>query len=199
VDYRDPRASKGLSNYDQPLNNTTTFIWEVPYGKGRRFGSGLRSAADAVLGGWRLTGINTMTSGSTMTPIYSPAAAFNIGGVQYRASIVGDPLAPKSERTVNKYFNRANVITPTDRTQPVGNAGRNTVRSPSVYQLDAGLHKEFRFPVENFRLDFRAEFFNMLNRTNLGLAESNRTSNDFGTIRSTLPARQVQFGLRLHW
>ncbi len=198
VDIRDPRANKGMSNYDQPFNNTTTFIWEVPFGRGRRFGSQLHAALDAILGGWRLTGINTMASGSTMSLIYSPAAAFNIGGVQYRADIIGDPMAPKAARNADNYFNRANVVTPTDRTQPVGNVGRNTVRSPSIFQMDTGLHKEFR-PKEGIRLDLRAEFFNMLNKTNLGLADSNRTSNQFGSIRSTLPARQVQFGLRLHW
>src|SRR5215470_4799448 len=66
LNFFDFRSSKGLSGYDQPINNTTTVIWNLPFGRGRRFGAGMPAALDAFAGGWALSGINTMTSGQTV-------------------------------------------------------------------------------------------------------------------------------------
>ena len=79
---------------------------------------------------------------------------------------------------------------------PFGNAGRNIVRAPSLFQLDFGLHKDFSL-TERFRLSFRTEAFNLFNRTNFGAPNSNRSSGGFGSITSTYPARQMQFALKL--
>jgi hypothetical protein len=61
------------------------------------------------------------------------------------------------------------------------------------------LHKSFNLPGADKRLEFRAEFFNALNKTNFGPANGNRSSADFGTIRSTFPARQIQLGLKFYF
>jgi hypothetical protein len=81
---------------------------------------------------------------------------------------------------------------------PFGNAGRNIVRGPRVDVMNLGLHKEFAI-TERFRLEFRTEAFNALNRTNFDNPNGNRSSGAFGAITSTNqnPARQVQFALRL--
>jgi hypothetical protein len=73
------------------------------------------------------------------------------------------------------------------------------VRAMPFYQLDLGLHKSFNLPGADKRLEFRAEFFNALNKTNFGAANGNRSSADFGTIRSTFPARQIQLGLKFYF
>lgn len=65
LNYRNMAGEKGLGSYNQPFNNTSTAVWEVPFGKGRRFGSGINSVANAVVGGWRLTGINTATASTS--------------------------------------------------------------------------------------------------------------------------------------
>jgi len=81
---------------------------------------------------------------------------------------------------------------------PFGNLGRNVARSNAIYNFDGGAHKEFGLPWEGTRLEFRAEFFNMFNQTNLGAAQGNVLANNFGTITSlSSQARQIQFALKL--
>ncbi len=200
VNYRNIEGERGLSGYNQPLNNTTSLVWDLPFGHDRKYGANWNAVVDGVLGGWRLTAINTMTSGVPINLTYSPAAAFQVSGAPtYRPNLVGDPLASGDAQTIDNYFNKDNVVIPTDRSQPFGNAPRNAVRSDAFYQLDLGLHKSFNLPGADKRLEFRAEFFNALNKTNFGPANGNRSSADFGTIRTTFPARQIQLGLKFYF
>jgi hypothetical protein len=115
----------------------------------------------------------------------------------YRPNLIGDPLTPSDRRTVDNYLNSATVVLPGDSVYPFGNAGRNVARGPAFYQADIGLHKDFRLPWETTRISFRGEVFNLLNKTNFGAPTSNRSSADFGVIRSTYKPRQMQFGLKL--
>ncbi len=198
VNFRNIKSDKGLSSYDQPLNNTTSAVWDIPYGRGRTYGSGMHPVLDGILGGWRLTGINTMTSGAPINLYYSPTSAFSVSSYPaYRPNITGD-IYP-SEQTITNYFNKNAILVPTDVSQPFGNAGRNIGRSHAFYQLDMGLHKDFRVLREENRLEFRAEFFNVFNKTNFQPANGQRNATAFGTISSTFPARQIQFGLKLYF
>jgi hypothetical protein len=190
-------AEKGVSAYDQTLTSVTSVVWEAPVGKGRRFGGNLPAVADAVIGGWQLSFINNMWSGQPITLRYSPASAFGVGSGGPRPNVIGDPMAPEGQRSITNYFNAANVVIPTDRSQPFGNAGRNTVRSHPFYQLDFGLHKSFRLPKEDMRLQLRGEFFNVLNKTNFFPADGNRSNSTFGTINRTFDPRQIQVALKL--
>ena len=214
------RADRGLGAYDQPFNNTTSFVWELPFGKGRAFMSGLPYALDAALGGWTLTGINTRTSGQTVNFRYTPSPVTAnlptfLGGIALRPNLVGNPLLPKDKRSIDAWFDPLQIRLPTQG-QPFGNAGRNIGRGPSFYQFDLGLQKRFGLPVINevSHLEFRAEFFNLLNKTNFGTPSgtatgivfntdtagnvtSLRTAGGFGTIRTTNQARQIQFALKL--
>jgi len=197
VNYRDVRNEKGLGGYNQPLNNTTTLVYDLPYGKGQRFGTSANRLAQYVAGGWRATLINTMTSGQPVNLNYGPASQFSVSGVTtYRPNLAGDPMASESERNIDNYFSKANVIVPTNPLVPFGNAGRNIVKGYPFYQADVGLHKDFPLWAESKKLEFRSEFFNLLNRTNFGAPNSTRSSSAFGTIRSTYPARVVQFALK---
>jgi len=196
------RSSKGLSGYDQPFNNTTSVVWDMPFGRGRRFGSGLPYLADAMLGGWTLSGINTMASGQTINLIYSPGAAFiatdgSKNSAVYRPNLIGDPMMPSGQRSITQYFNPNTILVPTDVTHPYGNAGRNIGRNDRCFNFDLGVHKQFRLPGEGRNLEFRTEVFNLLNRTNFSPASGDRSSSSFGAISGTFPARQVQFALRL--
>ena len=199
VNYADLRNEKGLGGYDQPFNNTTTVLYELPLGKGKKWGSSWNKATDLALGGWRFTAINFASSGTTVNLVYGPATAFQVSGApNYRPNIVGDPVTPAATRTENNWLSSANVQLPTDRSRPFGNAGRNIVRGPGIASMNLGLHKEFSL-TERYKLEFRTEAFNALNRTNFDNPNSNRSSGAFGTITSTNlnPARQVQFALRL--
>jgi hypothetical protein len=200
VNYRDLESEFGRSGYDQPLNNTTSFVWELPFGRDRRFASGLSPVLEGILGGWRLVGINTMTSGVPINLSYSPTTPFSVSGSPtYRPNLTGDPLTPSDERSITNYLNLATVEIPTDRSQPFGNAPRNAVRANAFYQFDLGLHKGFSLGRDHTRLEARVEAFNVLNKTNFGPANGNRSSGSFGTITSTYPARQIQLGIKLYF
>jgi hypothetical protein len=199
VDLRNFNSSKGLSGYNQPLNNTTTVVWSLPFGYARRFAPSLPLPLEALLGGWSLSGINTMTSGQPINLTYDPSAAFSItsANLVYRPNIIGDPLLPSGQRGPTQYFNKNNVLAPTNAAQPLGNAGRNTVSGFPYYNLDLGIHKQFPLWGESKKLEFRAEVFNTLNKTNFSPPAGDISKGTFGTVTSTLPARQVQFALKL--
>jgi hypothetical protein len=131
---------------------------------------------------------------------YSPAAAFSVSGSPtYRPNLVGDPLTPRDQRTIGNYLNGAAIVIPTDPSDPFGDAPRNAARSDPFYQFDLGLHKGFPLGRDRTRLEARIEAFNVLNRTNFGPANGNRSSNAFGTVTSTFPARQIQLGIKLYF
>ncbi|MBE0658433.1 MAG: TonB-dependent receptor [Bryobacteraceae bacterium] len=203
VNYRDIANEKGLGSYNQPINNTSTAVWEIPFGRGRKWGSSANGFVNAVLGGWRLTGINTMVSGLPINLNYSVPSAFSVSSAPtYRPNYLGGSLY-SSEKSVRNYFNKAAIIapstaTPNDPSRPFGNLGRNMGRSEAIFNFDGGAHKDFSLPWEDSRIEFRAEFFNMFNTTNLGAAQGNVLNNAFGTITSlSSPARQIQFALKL--
>ena len=197
-------GDKGLSAYDQPFTNITSFIYQVPFGRGRKLNSS-SGVVDAILGGWDITGINTMTSGPTVTPTYSPASTFIVSGIaqdfrganNYRPNIVGNPVIPEAQRSVTNYLDRAAFVIPTTLSpSPFGNAGRNIIRGDAFYQLDAAILKNFAF-AERFRLQLRGEAFNLLNKTNLRAPDANVSSGTFGRVTSANDARQLQVALKL--
>jgi hypothetical protein len=203
-DYYNLDADFGVSAYDQPYNNTTSVVWSLPFGRGRRWLSNAGAAAEALVGGWTLSGINTMTSGEPVTLVYTPAASFQVSGIQqdfrgannYRPNVVGDPYGDRN--SVLTYLNRDNVVIPTDPSQPFGNAPRNSVRGPSFWQMDLVAAKEFALPLADAaRMQVRLEAFNVLNKTNFRGPNGNRSVGAFGTITSTFDARQLQLGIKL--
>jgi hypothetical protein len=192
VDLYGYRSWKGVSSYDQLFNNTTTLIYELPFGRGHSGGL-FRSLA----GGWRLTAIDTMTSGLPINLTYNPSSQASVSSFpSYRPNIIGTAMEPVGQRSSYLYFNPATVVIPS-YTQPFGNAGRNIGRSNSFFQLDCGLHRQFPLRSERERLEVRAEMFNALNRTNFQAADGNRSDAGLGAITSTFPARQTQLALKL--
>ena len=75
VNFANPRGDYGPSSYDQPIANVTSIVYDLPYGHGRRFGSGSNGFMNALVGGWQLTVINTMTSGLPFNIIYSSSSS----------------------------------------------------------------------------------------------------------------------------
>src|SRR3954466_15806688 len=199
-------ADYALSAYHQPYNSTTTFIWSLPFGRGKRWGSNLSTALDAIVGGWQVAGINMVTPGEMVTLQYSPAAAFQVSGItndfsganNYRPNVTCDQYAPAGQQSITNWFNTACVSIPTDPSQPFGNAARNTVRGPNFWQFDLAASKNVAAGGRT-KLQFRVEVFNLFNRVNFLAPASNRSNATFGTITNTYDARQVQLGVKLLW
>jgi hypothetical protein len=203
-DFYNLAADEGYSNYHQPYNTTTSVIWELPFGHGRRFLGDASPWLDALAGGWMLSGISFFYSGEPVTFIYTAGTAFQVSGIaqdfrganNYRPNVVGDPYGDTS--SIASYFNPASVVVPTDPSQPFGNAERNSVRGPLFWQVDFVASKNFALPVgSRTQLQFRFEAFNLLNRTNLRAPNGNRSAAGFGTITTTYDARQLQLGIKL--
>jgi hypothetical protein len=191
-------GERGESAYDQPLNNTISVLWDLPYGRGRMFGQSASPILQGVLGGWQLSAINTDTSGQPVNLVYTEPAAFDVSDIlAYRPNVSGNPVSPSSSRvktatSLTNFLNSSTVSLPTDPSHPYGNAGRNSLRDLSFNQLDLGLHKGIRLWSDSSRLDLRFEAFNALNKVNYNAPDSNRTDGGFGSITSAFPPRQLQ-------
>src|SRR5688572_22132768 len=100
------RAERGPAEFDVTHRLVASYIWELPFGRGRRFGSQWGSAANLLLGGWQLTGIHALQSGFALTATLGGASVLNLGGERRaRPNLIGDPELPASERTVARWFN----------------------------------------------------------------------------------------------
>jgi hypothetical protein len=207
-DFYNMEADFGLSNYHQPYNSTTSFVWDLPVGRGRRFLGDVPLIVDALVGGWQFAGINSIYSGEPVTFIYTAGPAFQVSGIQqdfrgannYRPNVVGNPIAPDGQRTVQNWFDRNAVVLPTDPSRPFGDAPRNSVRGPYFWQIDFAASKRIAFGSSAERnVEFRIEAFNLLNRTNFRAPNGNRSAAAFGTITQTYDARQLQLGVKVNF
>ncbi len=194
----------GYSAYDQPHNSTTSFVLELPFGEGRKFMNDVSPVIDTLLGGWQMSGIFNAWSGDRINLRYSPPTSFQVSGItqdfrganEYRPNVVGDPRAPAGERSITNYFNKSNVLLPTDPSRPFGNSKRNSVQGYPSYQVDFSLAKFFALPWRSSKIQLRLEAYNLLNRTNFNAANSNRSSAAFGTITSARDPREIQIGAK---
>ena len=204
-DFYNMDADWGLSSYHQPYNSTTSLIWDLPFGRDRRYLSDAPAVVDALLGGWQIAGINNIYAGESVTLRYTPGVAFQVSGIQqdfrganaYRPNVVGQVVLPKGERTPQRWLDPTAVQIPTDPSQPFGNAERNNLRGPLYWSVDLVASKRFRMPWRSGQLEFRAEAFNLFNRVNYRAPNGNRSAGGFGTITSTYDPRIVQLGAKV--
>jgi len=207
-DFYNLDAEYALSAYHQPYNSTTSFIVDLPFGRARQLLSDIPVALDALIGGWQIAGVNSIYPGETVTLTYTQNnPVFQVSGIaqdfrganNYRPNVIGEVLLPKDQRDVQNWFNRNNVVIPTDPSQPFGNAERNSVRGAKIWQVDLVASKRFALPWRQSGFEFRAEFFNLFNRTNFRAPNGNRSSAAFGTITATYDPRIIQFGLKFNF
>ena len=197
------RGERGQSAYNQPINDTLTAIWDLPYGQGRHWGATSNRAMQTLAGGWQFTMINTATSGAPVNLIYSEPSQMDVSDLlNYRPNVNGNPRNPRSawvktNTSLTGYLSSTAVTIPTNVAQPYGNAGRNSLRDNPFYQMNAGLHKQFPLWNEGSNLDFRCEAFNALNAVNYNNPDSNRSDGGYGSITSFFPPRQIQLALKL--
>lgn len=196
-------AERGPSSFDVKLNNVTSVVYQVPFGKGRKFGANMNPFLDAVVGGWEFNTINTAHTGTPLDVIYAASTSNDNTGLSndyrgqafLRPNVSGNAASQSRSQSLNTYFAGYTFTTPL-ATSPYGNAGRNAFRAPGFEQWDFAANKSFRIR-ESVKVQFRSEFFNFLNHTNFGVPNTRTTDAAFGTIRATYPSRQIQFALKL--
>jgi hypothetical protein len=200
---RNLAAEKGPSSFDVKLLNVSSIVYQLPFGKGRKYAANMNPLLDAVAGGWELNSIITANTGTPLDVSYSASAANDVTGLTndyrgqaiLRPNVTGSAASQSKSAMVNNYFAGYTFSTP-PASAPFGNAGRDAFRTPGLAQWDLGVNKNFRIR-EGLALQWRSEFFNVLNHTNLGIPTAVSTSAAFGQIRTTYPPRQVQFALKL--
>ncbi len=194
------KAERGPAEFDVRHRFVASYVWELPFGQGRRFGGGWNSATDFVLGGWQVTGIHVLQSGLALTATLGGASVLNLGGERRaRPNLVGDPELPESERTIQRWFN-TDAFSPAFSPSPqaFGNAGVGIMRGPGFANFDFTFAKDFRVDDQR-RIQFRTEIFNAFNRANFGPPNIARDSSGFGQILTAGNARIVQFGLKFYF
>jgi len=200
---RNLAAEKGPSSFDVKLNNVTTVVYQLPFGKGRQFGANMNPIVDAFVGGWEINSINTAHTGQPIDVSYAASGANIVSSLSndyrgwpyLRPNVTGSAVSQSRSNMINTYFAGYTFSTP-PASAPYGNVGRNSFRTPNFDQWDFSADKTFRI-LEKAQLQFRSEFFNLLNHTNFGIPNPQTTSAAFGTIRTTYPSRQIQFALKL--
>ncbi|HYK18179.1 MAG TPA: TonB-dependent receptor, partial [Bryobacteraceae bacterium] len=190
--------------YDIKLNNVTSVVYQLPFGKGRAMGSNWNPVLDAIAGGWELNSINTARTGQPIDLAYfTTPAAIDVTGLQndyrgqaeIRPNVSGTAASQSTSQMLNSYFAGYTFTQPTSQS-PFGSLGRNAFRAPSLEQWDLAVDKTFHIR-ERFNLQFRSEFFNILNHTNFLIPDPRLNDAAFGTIRSTFPPRQIQLAMKL--
>lgn len=195
----------GASMFDVKLINVTSVVYELPVGRGRHFGKSMNPVLDAIVGGWQLNAINTANTGLPVNVLYNPppindvtglSQASDFRGVAFlRPNVSGSAASQSTAQSLLTYFSGYSFTTP-PATAPFGDLGRNAFRTPGLEQWDLGVYKNFKIR-EIASLQFRSEFFNVLNHTNFGVPNNVSTSPAFGTITTKFPPRQIQFALKL--
>ena len=188
------RAEKSLSGNDVRNRLVWSSVYELPIGKGRRWLS--QGAQSMVLGGWNLGTILLLQAGSPygLVTQTNSTNAFTPGS-QW-VNVLRNPELPESERSLDRWFDTSAVAAPAQFT--FGNSGRALLTGPGIAGLDVSLLKNHRWK-EHFNIQFRFEAFNILNHANFQEPGRALGSPLFGVIDDTLPARILQFGLKMEF
>jgi hypothetical protein len=190
VDSLNRRLNYGLSDHHTAHRFVFSGLYELPFGKGKRWAED--GAGAAILGGWMLSGITTLSSGLPYTLNLNFDNA-NTGStnwpVRLRTGAADNP-------TIDRWFDTTAFAFPAQYTH--GNSGRNILTGPGVVSTDLGLQRNFGLPWrEGMRLEFRAEAFNLFNTPQFGQPNATLGNPAFGTIGGTARAnRQMQLGAR---
>ena len=189
-------CEKTAAAFDARHRAVVSLIYDLPFGRGRRFGAQMSRLVDAGAGGWTITTIGTFQTGAafqvtapsqTVSPYYSQRPNRLCDGSS-------SSLAGNLRGNGMKQFDTSCFALPASSF--FGNAGRNILYAPGVNNWDIGLQKYF-VATERLKFQFRGELFNGLNHAQFGQPNASFGSASFGLITSAASPRLVQLGLRM--
>lgn len=189
----DIRRDRGRSEFDVDHRLVSSFVYELPVGRGKRFGGNLPKVADVVIGGWQVNGIATFQKGFPMTISAADVGGLNDTSGTNRADLVGTPRLLK---TIDQWFDTSAFRQPAAGF--LGTSGRGILRLPGINNWDTGLFKNFKI-TEQVGFQFRLESFNAFNHTQWGGPVRSVADPRVGRILSTRAARINQLGAKLVW
>jgi len=180
-----------------PMNDFThravfSYLYELPFGKSKRFLGSVSGVASHLIGGWQVNGITTLRSGGALW-MSSPVSNGRGNRAGNRPDRIKDGNLPVGERRVERWFDITAFRDPAFGFY--GNAGDGIIRGPGAVNWDVSVFKNFRI-VEGKTLQFRWENFNAFNNVNLNNPSTNTGDSRFGKITGAATAREMQFGLK---
>ncbi len=201
-----------LSGINLNNNFTASVVYDLPFGKGKKWGSDWSGPIDNLLGNWQVTVIQRISSGFPVFVVDSNTFGTGVGGNGFlngnansliRPNLIAGCNPNAGPHTLNEWFNTACFAEPP--AGQIGDASRAPVTGPDFVNTDFSVIKQFKLPWENMGLNFRAEFFNLFNHAEFAtpnstssLATPDIASAGFGSINATVNnPRLVQFGLKL--
>jgi hypothetical protein len=203
------RGDYGQSDYNLDLANVTSFVYELPYGKGRHYGANSSTVKNIFLGGWQIGGVNTIQGGTPFNLTTTPSATNQVSpqlSQSWRGQNIYRPnLLPGAHYTQGKvrnssgyiqYVNMASLTLPatyssyTNSTtytlsSPFGSLPKNFGRTMPYYETDLDFNKKFSAMNDKIKVEFRSEIYNIFNHTNLYLPGGSGGSTATGTTGST--------------
>ena len=200
IDHYNPAYNRGNPDWLQHHNFTMSYVYSLPFYKNQH------SFLGAVAGGWEVSGVFIMRSGSTggpngqftVTDAGEDLAGLGVDNGEH-AQLVSGCNPNSGPRKITEFFNTACFTLPAPGT--LGNAPRNLIFGPRFWILDMGLHKNGRIIGEKLQYQFRAEAFNVLNHPIPNQLDSGITDGTFGAVTSVYnnngDQRVMQLGLRL--
>ncbi|HTM50468.1 MAG TPA: carboxypeptidase-like regulatory domain-containing protein [Bryobacteraceae bacterium] len=190
--YYDRRPDWGPSEIDLRHRVTWSSVYQLPFGKGRRFLANHWSRV--VVGGWSVSGVMVVQTGGpvTVTTQTNSTSANSAGAL--RADILRDPNLPSGDRSIQRWFDTLAFRQPAQYT--FGNQGIGHVRAPRMTTVNGSIIRTF-IPWERKSIQFRGDLFNAPNHTNFGTPAQVFEGPGFGIINNARPARQVQLGLKI--
>jgi hypothetical protein len=199
------QLDKGPSDFDIRHRFVTSAVYELPFGRGKKYLSGIGRAANLAIGGWQL---NTIVS--WQTGVQRSVSSTNLTGISYvtqRADATGiAPGTPFNGITPGQDFSGANTsrywFNPAafSATLPLkfGTSGRDIITAPSWWNTDLSAFKNFNIR-ESMILQFRAEAFNALNNVKFFPPDMSVVSPTYATLQSADRPRVMQLALRLNF
>lgn len=189
----------GYAGYDLPQVFVSSVLYNLPFGKGQRWANQSR-VLDAIIGGWQLSTITNVQSGTTINPESWDSAGMGAGFPHSnRLNCVAGVSPVAGSPNPDRYFVREAFTNVT--AGQFGTCARNSLRAPSTWNVDFSSMKDFRIH-ENHTLQFRMEMFNAPNHPAWGRpsgawgSQGANPNAAFGRIRSTSQLRQIQFALK---
>jgi hypothetical protein len=183
-------AERAVSSQDMTHHFVGSAVYELPFGRGKTFGAHWNGVTNAILGGWSVSPIASVDSGFPLN--LSVRGKPSNTGQNDRPNVVGDWHL--SSPTVQEWFNTAAFVKNAKYTY--GNAGRNILRGPGLFNLDLAAHKSFRI-TERLTAQLRLESFNSTNTPALGNPNTQVGNITFGQISSAGTPRDNQIGLKI--
>ncbi len=179
------RLEHGPSSFDIRHRAVLSYVIELPIGPGHRLLGWNNGLNRQVFGGWQISGITTLQTGTPFTVFNSAQDFSGFNRFNDRPDFIGTGPLPQDNRNPDASFSKSYFPNnpPTGR---VGTSGRNQYYGPGLQNYNFTLAKSFPLPNERVRLQFRADFFNLFNHTNFSNPEGNQSNANFGKITATV-------------